>query len=248
MAAHSHAAADAHEERVAIDVQQRGRVVNPDWRRVYREPVGDHSRNDHAQRGRIAFLEVVRTFHRDESRERHRDRIALPHGVVLAVELEGLVDRRAIDSGLQMPRDAKPVLEADRRSLIEPEQIAGILAEAALPKIAVEPVRELEARSVAREPQRGRQVENAEIRLREHQLRIVVIARPSRPTGSRVGFATGPQVDCASCAAAADVNTVSSAAAEKTIERWVMTNMSCCSPLICVYVPGVTINQAFMRL
>ena len=47
-----------------------------------------------------------------------------------------------------MPRDAEPVLEPDRRSLIEPEQIAGVPAEAAAPKIAVEPVRELEVRSV----------------------------------------------------------------------------------------------------
>jgi hypothetical protein len=57
----------------------------------------------------------------------------------------------------------------------------------------------------------------------------------------------GSGADCASCAAAADVNTVSNAAAEKTIERCVMTNMSCCSPLIGVYVRGVTINEAFMR-
>ena len=129
---HSHTAADTHEESVAIDVQDRGCVVNPDWCRVYREPVGDHSRNGHAQRGRIVFLEVVCTFHRDESRERNRERIALTHGVVLAVELKGLVDRRAIDSGLQVPRDTEPVLEADRRSLIEPEQIARVAVEAAL--------------------------------------------------------------------------------------------------------------------
>src|SRR5688572_19390287 len=40
---HSHAAADAHQERVAIDVQDRGRVVNPDWRGVHSEPVAGHS-------------------------------------------------------------------------------------------------------------------------------------------------------------------------------------------------------------
>ena len=60
-------------------------------------------------------------------------------------------------------------------------------------------------------------------------------------------FCEVPAGGCASCAAA-DVHTVSSAAAENTIERWVMANMSGSSPRICVYVPGVTINQAFMRL
>src|SRR5688572_30142647 len=73
-----------------------------------------------------------------------------------------------------MPCDTKAVLEADCRSLIEPEQIAPILVEAALPKIAVEPVSHLEARSVTREPQRGRKVQHPEIRLREHRFRIVV--------------------------------------------------------------------------
>jgi hypothetical protein len=72
-----------------------------------------------------------------------------------------------------MPRDTKPVVEADHGSLIEPEQIAGIFDEAALPKIAVEAVSELEARSAERQSQRGRQIENPKIRLREHQLAIV---------------------------------------------------------------------------
>ena len=156
------AAADSHEERVAIDVQERGRVVNPDRRHVQREPLGGHSRDGHAHRRRIVFLEVVGAFHGDETRERQRKRTALPHGVELAVELEGFVDRGAIGGSLQMPRDVKPKLEANCRALIEPEQIARIRAEAALPEIAVEPVRQLEARSVEREPQRGRKVQHAE--------------------------------------------------------------------------------------
>src|SRR5688572_4378657 len=78
-----------------------------------------------------------------------------------------------------MPGDAEAVLEADRCSLIEPEQIAGIATETPLPKIAVEPVRELEARPVEWEPQRGRQVENAKIRLGEHRRGIVLRGRRS---------------------------------------------------------------------
>jgi hypothetical protein len=48
------------------------------------------------------------------------------------------------------------------------------LVEASLPKIAVEAMGKLEARSTDGKPQRGRQVENAEVRLGENQLRIVV--------------------------------------------------------------------------
>src|SRR5678815_1489445 len=102
--------------------------------------------------------------------------MVLPYRVVLAVELKGLVDRRAIDRGLQMTRDPEPVLEADRGALIEPEQIARIVGEAALPQVAVEPVGQLEVRSMNREPQRGRQIENAEVRLREHRVPIVAVA------------------------------------------------------------------------
>src|SRR2546426_862321 len=40
---HSSAAADAHEECVAIDVQDPGRVVNPDWRGVHSKPVARRS-------------------------------------------------------------------------------------------------------------------------------------------------------------------------------------------------------------
>ena len=53
----------------------------------------------------------------------------------------------------------------------------------------------------------------------------------------------GSGVDGASCATAADVNTVSSAAAEKTIERWVMTNMSVALLSFQVQVRGDTINE-----
>ena len=72
-----------------------------------------------------------------------------------------------------MPRDPEPVFKADRRSLIEPEQIAGIPT--VVSQIAVEPVGELKVRSVAWESQRGRQVEHPKIRLREHQRGIIVI-------------------------------------------------------------------------
>jgi hypothetical protein len=79
-----------------------------------------------------------------------------------------------------MPRDTKSIFEADCCSLIEPEQIARIFVEAALAEIAVEPVSQLKARSVEREPQRRRKVQNAEIRLRQHQFRIVAFTRNVR--------------------------------------------------------------------
>ena len=75
-----------------------------------------------------------------------------------------------------MPRDTEAVLEPHHRPLIEAEQVAGILVKASLAKIAVEPVSELEVRSTDGKPQRVRQIENAEVRLGEHQVRIVVVA------------------------------------------------------------------------
>jgi hypothetical protein len=74
-----------------------------------------------------------------------------------------------------MPREPEPVFKADRRSLIEPEQIAGIPTETVVSQIAVEPVGELNVRAVEWKPQRGRQVEHPEIWLREHQRAFVVI-------------------------------------------------------------------------
>ena len=44
------------------------------------------------------------------------------------------------------------------------------------------------------------------------------------------------------------MNTLRSAAAEKTIERLVMANMTCGFPKICVYVVGVTINKALLLI
>ena len=58
--------------------------------------------------------------------------------------------------------------------LVETEEIAGLLAEAAVAEIAVEPVCELKVRSVERQPQRGRQRDNAEIRFGELQRTLIV--------------------------------------------------------------------------
>ena len=41
--------------------------MNPDWRGVDGEPVADHAGHGQAQRGRIAFLEVVGALHGDSA-------------------------------------------------------------------------------------------------------------------------------------------------------------------------------------
>ena len=105
------------------------------------------------------------------------------HRVDLAVELEGLVDGGAVSDRLHVPHDPEAVLEADDGALIETEKIAGVIAEAAVPQIAVEPVGELKARAEPRQPQGGRQGNHAEIRFGELQRTIVVGSRRGRLAG-----------------------------------------------------------------
>ena len=96
------------------------------------------------------------------------------HGVVLAVELESLINRGAVHGGLQMPPDPEPVLEANDRSLIEAEEITGLMTEAAVPEIAVEPMGELKVRSAPWKSQRGRQGNEAKIRFGQLQRTVIV--------------------------------------------------------------------------
>ena len=86
-----------------------------------------------------------------------------------------------------MPRDAEAVFEADYSALIQTEQVAGVLAEAAAVKVAIKSVRELKARSVNRQPQRGRQVDDAEIRPGQLQRSIVVVGGRGRLAGGVCG-------------------------------------------------------------
>jgi hypothetical protein len=101
--------------------------VHPDGRAVDGEPGAHEPRNDQAHCGRIPFPEIVRAFHGDEGRDRHRNRFSLPHRVVLAGELDRLVDRGTVRRGLQVPCDTVPVLETNRGTLIEPEQVTQLV-------------------------------------------------------------------------------------------------------------------------
>src|SRR5688572_32564560 len=76
-----------------------------------------------------------------------------------------------------MTGDTEAVLEADHGALIQAEQVACVVTEAAALQIAVEPVCQLKARAANRQPQRGWQVDDAKIRLRELQDAVVVIVR-----------------------------------------------------------------------
>ena len=109
--------------------------------------------------------------------------------VVLAVELKGLVDGGPVDGGLDVPQDPEAVLEADDGALIEAEEIAGLLAEAAALEIAVEAVGQLKVGFPLRKPECRRQVDDAKIRLRQLQLALIV----SRCGGGRLGGRGGLQ-------------------------------------------------------
>ena len=99
------------------------------------------------------------------------------HGVVLAVELKGLVDRGAVNRRLHVPHDPEAVLEADDGTLIETEEIAGLKTEVAVPEVAVEAVRELEIGSVSRKPQSRRDRNDAIVWFCQLQRTVVVGGR-----------------------------------------------------------------------
>ena len=81
--------------------------------------------------------------------------------VVLAVELKRLVYGGPVHRGLDVPHYSDAVLEADDGALIEAEEIAGLLAEAAALEIAVETVGQLKIGFPLREPECRRQVDDA---------------------------------------------------------------------------------------
>jgi hypothetical protein len=76
------------------------------------------------------------------------------HGVVFPVELKCLVYRGAVTAACTC-RTIPKRYSSRRPPLIETEQVAGLKTEIAVPEIAVEPMGELEVRSVPRKPQCG---------------------------------------------------------------------------------------------
>src|SRR5262245_10190974 len=104
----------------------------------------------------------------------------LPYGVVLAVELNGLVETRSIERGLHVPGDREPVLESDERALIDPEEIACLFAERTIPQVARETVRQSEIAPVERQSQRCRQVDDNKIRFCTVDRGLVVLLHGGR--------------------------------------------------------------------
>jgi hypothetical protein len=119
----------------------------------------------------------------------------LPHRIVLAEELHGLI-ARSIYPGLQPAHQPEAVFQADQRAPVEAEQAAGKIAEAWIVKGSRKPVRDPEGAFVSRQAKRRREIDNREIRFREIELAI----RASR--GSTV-----VGVEAASCGYAAAVDT-----------------------------------------
>jgi hypothetical protein len=141
----------------------------------------DEPRDHGANRRRELFLEVVRALDRYEAGHRHGHRSALAERVVFAVQLNGLGEARAIEGRLHVAGDRHPVLEADDRALIEPEEIACLLAEASVSQISGESVRQPEIALEQRHPHRRRQVHHDDVRLAGNQNRR---DRPARTTST----------------------------------------------------------------
>ena len=60
------------------------------------------------------------------------------------MQLDGAVETGSIERRLQMRRNRESVFETDDRTLIDPENAAGLITEAATPKVARETVRQTE--------------------------------------------------------------------------------------------------------
>lgn len=81
----------------------------------------------------------------------------------LGVELGLSVDVRAIRGELDVPGHGEAVLEANRRAVIEPEEVAHLLAKGPVAKIPLESMRQAEVRFVPRQPERRRKVNQRKV-------------------------------------------------------------------------------------
>jgi hypothetical protein len=150
--------------------------MHPHRRHIAGESGSELPRNRSTEPGRKLFLKVVGALDRSDWRDRNRHRSLLLHRVVLPIQLNRLVEARSIKGRLHVPCDGEPVLESDNRALIDPEKIAGLLTEGAVPQVAGEPVRQSKVALEARQTQRRWQIDDDEVRFRELEHGIVIVA------------------------------------------------------------------------
>jgi hypothetical protein len=107
-------------------------VVDPDGFKVERRVCADRTRDDGAERRRLAVLKVIRAVDRGERGDVKRDMGTLSRDTVLSEEFDGLV-ARAVNPDLAVGHDPETVLEADLRAGIDAEEVAREVAEIARP-------------------------------------------------------------------------------------------------------------------
>src|SRR5262245_12030884 len=94
--------------------------------------------------------------------------------VVLARELDGSTDAGPLDDRLQVANDPVPEFEGDVRALVETEQAARLIGEAVVAEVLVEAVAQMKVSTAGGKPQRGRQIDEREVRFRQIDRRFVL--------------------------------------------------------------------------
>src|SRR5262245_5635629 len=100
--------------------------------------------------------------------------MTLMPGVVPGRELDGSTDTGALDDRLQVTNDPVPEFEGDIRALVQAEQAARLIGEAVVAEVLVEAVAQMEVSTAGGKPQRGRKIDEREVRFREIDRRVVM--------------------------------------------------------------------------
>ena len=106
-------------------------------------------------------------------------RRGLVERVVLHAHLDVALDVGTRDDRLDVLHHTEAVLELNRGALVEAEQVAQLGAEIVVPQVLVEAVRQVKVAGMHRQRQRGRQIDEAEIRLQRPQFLVVIVGRGS---------------------------------------------------------------------
>src|SRR6478672_10882467 len=101
------------------------------------------------------LLQVVSPLDAEPRRDFDRRAMRLAERAILGEQLDGLAARRSVHPDLAVRHDAEAVFEADRRAIVEAEEIAGQVAEIPVAERPPEAVGDAERALELRQPQRG---------------------------------------------------------------------------------------------
>src|SRR5687767_10623169 len=160
------AAADAQHHGVLVvgRIVERVRVDHDDRFEVNRRIFVEVFREERADGGLIALLEVVGALNRRERVEAERRIVALVHEVVLAEELDAAI-ARAMHANLRAAHQAVPHFESYLSASVEAERVGQEIAEIPLTERPRESMGDAERPFSPRQPQRGWKRREIEVRL-----------------------------------------------------------------------------------